>query len=104
MKKRRVCTLGKQVGPAMSVGGSIWRQSGTIVDMGIMRLGSTLGRKMGVGDGVLADIIRTIERQFCEGVEIAGANVELILNSKLDYFQPRMKRITFWDIYEEFGS
>ena len=45
-----------------------------------------------------------LERQIREGVEIIRAKADCILNSKLDYFQPGMRRMTFGDIYEEFGS
>ena len=39
-----------------------------------------------------------LERQVRKAVEIARAKADLILHSKLDYFQPGMRRITFRDI------
>ena len=36
-----------------------------------------------------------LERQVREGVEIVKAKAYLVLNSKLDHYQPGMKRITF---------
>ena len=39
-----------------------------------------------------------LERQIREGVEIVRANTDVIMNSKLDYFQPGIKRIAFGDI------
>ena len=45
-----------------------------------------------------------LEQQIREGVEITRAKADCVLSSKLDYFQPGMRRMTFGDIYEEFGS
>lgn len=51
------------------------------------------------------DVVRSykkpLERQVREGVEIFRTEADNILNSKLDHFQPVMKRITFSDILDE---
>ena len=39
-----------------------------------------------------------LERHIREGVEIIGAKADCVLNSKLDYFVPGMRRVTFGDI------
>ena len=46
-----------------------------------------------------------LERQIREAVEIVRARADTIMNSKLDYFQPSIRKITFGDIFEnqEFG-
>ena len=41
-----------------------------------------------------------LERQIREGVEIVRADADFILNSKLDHYQPGIRRITFGDIYD----
>ena len=58
------------------------------------------GRKTEFRMDIVKHLRTPLERQVSEGVEIARAKADLILNSKLDYFQPGMKRITFGDIYE----
>ena len=51
------------------------------------------------------DIIKTfkkpLERQTREGIEIFRANADIVLNSKLDHFQPGLRRITFGDILDD---
>ena len=48
--------------------------------------------------------ISPLERQVREGVAIVKAKADLVLNSKLDLYQPGMRRITFGDIYDQFSS
>lgn len=51
------------------------------------------------------DIIRSydkpLERQVREGVEIFNNKCDVIMNSKLDYFQPGLRRVTFRDIFDD---
>ena len=51
------------------------------------------------------DIIRSydkpLERQVREGVEIFNNRCDIVMNSKLDYFQPGLRRVTFSDMFDE---
>ena len=38
---------------------------------------------------------KPMERQVREGVEIYGAQVDILMNSKLDHYQPAIKSIVF---------
>lgn len=53
----------------------------------------------GTGAKFSMEIIKTfktpLERQIREGVEISRANVGIILNSKIDHYQPGMRIMTF---------
>ena len=43
----------------------------------------------------------SLERQVREGVEIMRANnADILMNSKLEYYQPGLRKLTFGDIYE----
>ena len=44
---------------------------------------------------------KPLERQVREGVEILRANADCIMNSKLDFIQPRLRRMTFEDILQD---
>ena len=44
---------------------------------------------------------KPLERQVREGVEILGINADIIMNSKLDFIQPGIRRIAFEDILQE---
>ena len=45
-----------------------------------------------------------LERQVREGVEIVRADADVVLNSRLDYFQPGIRRVTFGDVYDDLES
>ena len=45
-----------------------------------------------------------LERQVREGVEIVRAEADVVLNSRLDYFQPGIRRVTFGDVYDDLES
>ena len=45
-----------------------------------------------------------LERQVRERVEIVRAKADYMLNSKLDHLQPRIRQVTFGDVYDDFGS
>ena len=45
-----------------------------------------------------------LERQVREGVEIVRAEADVVLNSRLDYFQPGIRRVTFGDVYDDSES
>ena len=51
------------------------------------------------------DIIKSykkpLERQVREGVEIYRANPDIRMNSKIDYFQPGLRRMVFDDVLED---
>ena len=51
------------------------------------------------------DIIRSyrrpLERQIREGIEIVRTETDILLNSKLDHFQPGLRRMTFESIFDE---
>ena len=42
-----------------------------------------------------------LERQVREGIEIVRAGADFVLNSKLDHFQPAIRRVRFGGIYDE---
>ena len=44
-----------------------------------------------------------LEKQVREGVEIVREKADFILNRKLDYFQPGIRRRTLGNVYD-FGS
>ena len=46
-----------------------------------------------------------LERQIREGVEIVRTRADILLNSKIDHFQPGIRKITFGNILDdqEFG-
>ena len=44
---------------------------------------------------------KPMERQIREGVEIARAEVDMLLNSKLDHYQPQMRRVRFTQFFDE---
>ena len=47
---------------------------------------------------------RPLERQVREGVEIIRAEADIMLNSKLDHYQPHMRRIAFTGILNELDN
>ena len=51
------------------------------------------------------DVIRSynkpLERQVREGVEIYNIDADIIMNSKIDYFQPRLRRLGFNNLFED---
>ena len=51
------------------------------------------------------DIVKSynkpLERQVREGVEIYNNTANIVMNSKLDYFQPGLRRLDFSSLFED---
>ena len=47
---------------------------------------------------------KPLERQVREGIEILRVEADVVMNSKLDHYQPAVKRVTFTDILDEVES
>ena len=61
------------------------------------------GRETKFSMSIVKYLRTPLERQIREGVEIAREKND-IMNSKLDHFQPGIRKITFGNIFDNFGS
>ena len=50
---------------------------------------------------VIKSYVKPLERQVREGVEIYNSQADIIMNSKLDYFQPAFRRMVFDDLFDD---